>query len=125
MMFSDTVTQYQMLLVPPSHVQHIFLQNLLKVIHFKSFTHHITFTVLTVFHYVFRLIWSSSGVKIIVEENAVSVIVSRDSSVGIATGYGLDDRGVGVQVPLGVRKIIMIYHRGLYNRPKWQQYLGT
>jgi hypothetical protein len=25
---------------------------------------------------------------------------SRDSSVGIATGYGLDDRGVGVRVPL-------------------------
>jgi hypothetical protein len=23
--------------------------------------------------------------------------------VGIATGYGLDDRGVGVQVPVGVR----------------------
>jgi hypothetical protein len=28
---------------------------------------------------------------------------SRDSAVGIATGYGLDDRGVGVQVPVGVR----------------------
>jgi hypothetical protein len=26
---------------------------------------------------------------------------SRDSSVGIATGYGLDDRGVGVRVPVG------------------------
>jgi hypothetical protein len=25
---------------------------------------------------------------------------SRDSVVGIATGYGLDDRGVGVQVPV-------------------------
>jgi hypothetical protein len=25
---------------------------------------------------------------------------SRDSSVGIATGYGLDDRGVGVRVPV-------------------------
>jgi hypothetical protein len=25
---------------------------------------------------------------------------SRDSSVGIAIGYGLDDRGVGVQVPV-------------------------
>jgi hypothetical protein len=25
----------------------------------------------------------------------------RDSVVGIATGYGLDDRGVGVQVPVG------------------------
>jgi hypothetical protein len=28
---------------------------------------------------------------------------SRDSVVGIATGYGLDDRGVGVRVPLGSR----------------------
>jgi hypothetical protein len=27
----------------------------------------------------------------------------RDGSVGIATGYGLDDRGVGVRVPLGSR----------------------
>jgi hypothetical protein len=26
-----------------------------------------------------------------------------DSVVGIATGYGLDDRGVGVQVPAGSR----------------------
>jgi hypothetical protein len=28
---------------------------------------------------------------------------SRDSSVGIATGYGLDDRDVGVRVPVGSR----------------------
>jgi hypothetical protein len=28
---------------------------------------------------------------------------SRDSSVGIATGYGLDDWGVGVRVPVGSR----------------------
>jgi hypothetical protein len=28
---------------------------------------------------------------------------SRDSSVGIATGYGLDDRGVGVRVTVGSR----------------------
>jgi hypothetical protein len=27
----------------------------------------------------------------------------RDSSVGIATGYGLDYRGVGVRVPVGSR----------------------
>jgi hypothetical protein len=26
-----------------------------------------------------------------------------DSSVGIATGYGLDDKGVGVRVPVGAR----------------------
>jgi hypothetical protein len=29
--------------------------------------------------------------------------MSLDSSVGIATGYGLDDRGVGVRVPVGSR----------------------
>jgi hypothetical protein len=28
---------------------------------------------------------------------------SRDIAVGIATGYGLDDRGVGVRVPVGSR----------------------
>jgi hypothetical protein len=28
---------------------------------------------------------------------------SRDSAVGIATGYGLDDQGVGVRVPVGPR----------------------
>jgi hypothetical protein len=28
---------------------------------------------------------------------------SRDSSVGIATGYGLDDRGVGARVPVEAR----------------------
>jgi hypothetical protein len=28
---------------------------------------------------------------------------SRDSVVGIATDYGLDDRGVGVHVPVGSR----------------------
>jgi hypothetical protein len=30
---------------------------------------------------------------------------SRDSSVGIATGYGLDGRGVGVRVPVGSRNV--------------------
>jgi hypothetical protein len=28
---------------------------------------------------------------------------NQDSVVGIATGYGLDDRGVGVRVPVGSR----------------------
>jgi hypothetical protein len=28
---------------------------------------------------------------------------SRDSEVGITTGYGLDSRGVGVRVPVGAR----------------------
>jgi hypothetical protein len=31
------------------------------------------------------------------------VFKRRDSSVGIATGYGLDDRGIGVRVPVGSR----------------------
>jgi hypothetical protein len=29
--------------------------------------------------------------------------MSWDGSVGIATGYGLDDRGVGVRMPVGLR----------------------
>jgi hypothetical protein len=31
------------------------------------------------------------------------MVRSRDSSVGIATGYGMDDRGVGVRVPVWSR----------------------
>jgi hypothetical protein len=30
-------------------------------------------------------------------------VMNRDSSVGIATSYELDDRGVGVRVPVGSR----------------------
>jgi hypothetical protein len=30
----------------------------------------------------------------------LKLLKSRDSSVGIATGYGLDDRVVGVRVPV-------------------------
>jgi hypothetical protein len=39
------------------------------------------------------------------EDNNITAEIkaSRDSAVGIATGYGLDDRGVGVRVPLGSR----------------------
>jgi hypothetical protein len=33
----------------------------------------------------------------------IKIKQSRDSSVGIATGYGVDDRGVGVRVPVGSR----------------------
>jgi hypothetical protein len=33
----------------------------------------------------------------------LSLVISRDSVVGIATGNGLDDRGVGVRVPVGSR----------------------
>jgi hypothetical protein len=38
---------------------------------------------------------------------------SRDSSVGIVTGYGLDDLGVGARVPVGSR----IFSSP--NRPNW------
>jgi hypothetical protein len=34
---------------------------------------------------------------------SMSLIRSRDSAVGIATGYGLDDQRVGVRVPVGSR----------------------
>jgi hypothetical protein len=38
---------------------------------------------------------------------------SQDSTVGIATGYGLDDQGVGVQVPVGAKKILFhVIHTG-------------
>jgi hypothetical protein len=36
-------------------------------------------------------------------ETCKEVHRSRDSAVGIATGYGLDDRGVGVRIPVGSR----------------------
>jgi hypothetical protein len=32
---------------------------------------------------------------------------SWGSAVGIATGYGLDDRGVGVRVPVGSRILLL------------------
>jgi hypothetical protein len=32
-----------------------------------------------------------------------TIIKSQESIVGIVTGYGLDDQGVGVQVPVGTR----------------------
>jgi hypothetical protein len=35
--------------------------------------------------------------------NIYTKLHSRDSVVSIATGYGLDDRGVGVRVPVGSR----------------------
>jgi hypothetical protein len=34
----------------------------------------------------------------------IIIILSRNSVVGIATSYGLDDGGVGVRVPLGSKK---------------------
>jgi hypothetical protein len=37
--------------------------------------------------------------KIIISKYVL--FASRDSAVGTATGYGLDDQGVGVRVPVG------------------------
>jgi hypothetical protein len=37
------------------------------------------------------------------KQNLIQDIVSRDSVVGIATGYGLGDRRVGVRVLVGAR----------------------
>jgi hypothetical protein len=35
---------------------------------------------------------------------------SQDSAVGIATGYGLDDRGIGVRVPVISRIFYSTWH---------------
>jgi hypothetical protein len=35
-----------------------------------------------------------------ITDRTLSILVSRVSSVGIATGYGLDDQGVGLRVPM-------------------------
>jgi hypothetical protein len=42
-------------------------------------------------------------ISVMTFENLTAVYNGRDSAVGRATGYGLDDRGVGVRVPLGSR----------------------
>jgi hypothetical protein len=55
---------------------------------------------------------------------AISGWRSRDSVVGIATGYGLDDRGVGVRVLVGSRifssprrpDLLSNGYRGLFHR---------
>jgi hypothetical protein len=61
---------------------------------------------------------------------------NRDTIVGIATGYGLDDRGVGVRVPVGSRNfssprrpdrllsrpnLLSNGHRGLFTRGQIDQ----
>jgi hypothetical protein len=63
-----------MLLVPPSHVQHVFLENLLKMIHFKIIAHHITFCFLKVLHYMFRQYGHHQVFKIIVKETAALLL---------------------------------------------------
>jgi hypothetical protein len=34
---------------------------------------------------------------------------NNEYAVGIATAYGLDDRGVGVRVPVGVKNFSLVY----------------
>jgi hypothetical protein len=41
--------------------------------------------------------------EIIISVLTLLLVRSRDSVVGIAAGYGLDDRGVGVRVPVRSR----------------------
>jgi hypothetical protein len=45
------------------------------------------------------------------------LIESRDGSVGTATGYGLDDEGVGVRVPLGSRSLLHVIQTGSVVHP--------
>jgi hypothetical protein len=40
-----------------------------------------------------------------------SYVSSRDSVVGIVTSYELDDRGIGVRVPVGSRIFSSLSHR--------------
>jgi hypothetical protein len=43
------------------------------------------------------------AIELFGKKNWSTVSKSRDSSVGITTGYGLDDQGVGVRVPMRSR----------------------
>jgi hypothetical protein len=53
------------------------------------------------------LVWNVCAVRIVPSNSMYLFLTlfgwSRDSVVGIATGYGLDDRGVVVRVPVGSR----------------------
>jgi hypothetical protein len=53
------------------------------------------------------------------------IFYNRDSSVGIATGYGLNDRGVRVQVPIGARMLSSPYLPVLYWGPPIQWIPGV
>jgi hypothetical protein len=70
-LYSISIILYQMLLVPLSPLQHTFLYNSLKVIHFQSFTHHITFNLKN--NYMFKPIYHQVF-KITVEETAVLLL---------------------------------------------------
>jgi hypothetical protein len=50
--------------------------------------------------------WSKRSKHVVVDNKNIRYplrLMSRDSIVGIATGYGLDDREVGVRVQVGLR----------------------
>jgi hypothetical protein len=58
--------------------------------------------------------------------------MGRDSAVGIATGYGLDDLGVGVPVPVGSRILTSPYiqngsgvHPSSYPMGTWSFFHGS
>jgi hypothetical protein len=54
--------------------------------------------------------------------------MSRDSSDAIATGYGLDGRGIGVRVPVGLRFVISSRYPDRYwdpTQPPIQWVLGA
>jgi hypothetical protein len=44
----------------------------------------------------------NNGMKLNISKTTVT-LERRHSSVGVATGYGLDDQGVGDRVPMGIR----------------------
>jgi hypothetical protein len=46
---------------------------------------------------------NSLGGKLTKVKEKYAFIKRRGSAVGVVTGYGLDGRGVGVRVPVGVR----------------------
>jgi hypothetical protein len=48
----------------------------------------------------------------LVENNKRNLGGRPDSSVGIATGYGLDDRGFGFPVPVGSRIFLHVVQTG-------------
>jgi hypothetical protein len=39
-------------------------------------------------------------------------MMGRNSLVGIATGYGLEDRGVGIRIPVGVKNFLHLVQTG-------------
>jgi hypothetical protein len=60
------------------------------------------------------------------KKNCTQEIGNRGSIVGIATGYGLDDQGVGVRVPVRSRIFSMLSRRALGStQPPIQWVLGV